>query len=169
MKNLFLYFLFTTILISCDEPKEVNSVNLIKWNNRIVNYTLNDSIGHGTTYISVYSQIYSKTEPTAHDLTATISIRNINQKDSIFINKAEYFDTKGNSIHKYFDKTIFIAPMETIQFVIDEADNAGVTGSYFIFDWQLDEGLNEPLIEGLMISSYGLQGLSFTTRGVRIE
>jgi hypothetical protein len=169
MKNALLYFLFASLLISCDKPKEVSSVNPVKWSNRTVNYALNDSMIHGSTYISVYSQIYSKTEHRTHDLTATISIRNINKRDSIFINHAEYFDTKGNSIRNYFDKTVFIAPMETIEIVIDETDKVGGTGANFIFDWQIDQSLNEPLIEGVMISTYGQQGLSFTTKGVRIE
>ncbi|MCB0473148.1 MAG: DUF3124 domain-containing protein, partial [Flavobacteriaceae bacterium] len=69
----------------------------------------------------------------------------------------------------YFDSTIFLAPMETIEIIIDENDVSGGTGSNFIFEWKIPENCPEPLFEGIMTSTMGQQGLSFTTQAKRIQ
>ena len=162
--------LFLIILIqSCQEIKEVSSIDPINWDKRTIDYELDDSLINGTTYLSVYSEIYSKTEHLTHDLTVTVSIRNTNQMDTIFLDTAEYFNTKGKSIRTYFNRTIFIAPMETVEIVIDEQDQEGGSGANFLFKWRVKPNSNKPLFEGIMISTSGQQGLSFTTQGINVD
>lgn len=96
-------------------------------------------------------------------------MRNTSLKDTVYIDKAEYFDTKGTPIRIYFEQTIFIAPMETVEIVIDEIDREGGTGANFLFDWKIKPASSEPLFEGVMISTSGQQGLSFTTQGQRVK
>ena len=96
-------------------------------------------------------------------------MRNTSLRDTVYIDNAEYFDTKGKSIRTYFDKTIYIAPMETVEIVIDEIDREGGTGGNFLFNWKTNYASNEPLFEGVMISTSGQQGLSFTTQGHRVK
>lgn len=93
----------------------------------------------------------------------------MNVSDTIYIEKAAYFDTKGKLIRNYFNKPIFLAPMETVEIVIDEADREGGTGANFHFDWKIPGEASEPFFEGVMISTSGQQGLSFTTQGRRIK
>lgn len=169
MRFIFPFIFLIILLPSCSEEVEISSIHPVNWGKRTVNYALPDSLIEGTTYLSVYSEIYSQTEQRTHDLTATVSLRNANRTDTVFIDKAEYFDTKGNFIRTYFDKTIYIAPMETVEIIIDESDDKGGTGANFLFDWRIKEGANEPIFEGVMISTYGQQGLSFTTEGKRIK
>ncbi|MFV0540736.1 MAG: DUF3124 domain-containing protein [Aestuariibaculum sp.] len=169
MKNLLKIFLFLLLIQSCEKEKEISSISAINWDSRSVGLSKTDSLLHGTTYLSVYSQIYSLTEHRTHNLTAIVSMRNTNRKDSIYINKAEYFGTNGHHIRTYFEKTIYIAPMETVEIVIDEIDQDGGTGPNFVFEWSISHDVNEPLFEGIMISTSGQQGLSFTTQGVRIK
>lgn len=154
---------------SCQEKKEVSSVDPVNWSKRMVDHPLNELLTHGTTYLSVYSQIYSQSEHRTHDLTVTVSMRNTTLADTVFIEKAEYFDTSGKSIRTYFDQPIFIAPMETVEIVIDEMDKEGGTGANFLFNWRIKPESNEPLFEGVMISTSGQQGLSFTTQGKRVK
>ena len=170
MRKLFPFILFILIL-SCVEKQEqeVSSIDPVNWNNRIVTISEQDSLLNGTSYLSVYSEIYSETEHRTHNLTSTISMRNTNLKDTIYINKAEYFDTKGTPIRTYFDKPIYIGPMETVEIVIDENDKAGGTGANFLFQWSIKPTSHEPYFESVMISTSGQQGLSFTTQGIRVE
>ncbi len=163
--------LLSLFILSCDKKahKDVSSVDPINWSARTVALSVSDSLVEGSSYLSVYSQIYSETEHRTHNLTGTISMRNTNLKDSIFIRKAEYFDTHGNSIRTYFDKPIFIKPMETVEIVIDEKDQSGGTGANFLFHWSIKPTSHEPYFEGVMISTSGQQGLSFTTKGIRAE
>ncbi|MBI1185068.1 DUF3124 domain-containing protein [bacterium] len=166
IKILILLLLFQ----SCKEKKvEVSSINPVNWEKRTIDFDLDNSMSHGTTYLSVYSQIYSQTEHRTHDLAATVSIRNVNRADTIYINKAEYFNTEGNSIRTYFDKPIFIAPMETVEIIIDERDQEGGTGANFLFEWTIKASSNDPFFEAIMISTSGQQGLSFTTKGQKIH
>lgn len=169
MKKLLKIILLALLIQSCQNQQELSSIDTINWNKRLVTYPLKDSIIQGSTYLSVYSEIYDRTENRTHNLTTTVSMRNTNRKDSIFIEKAEYFDTQGKSIRTYFNKTIFIAPLETVEIIIDEKDQEGGSGANFLFDWKIKFKSNEPLFEGIMISTSEQQGLSFTTQGVKVN
>lgn len=160
-----IFFLF---LSSCEQPKELSSINPINWKKRAYTPT-EQGLVPGSSYLSVYSEIYSRTENSTIDLTATVSIRNINQTDTIYLDKAEYFNTKGDLIRSYFNDPVYVAPLETIEIVINQDDQAGGSGANFVFDWKIDSLVHEPFFEAVMISTYGQQGLSFTTRGVRIK
>ena len=141
MSKLFSLIFFVLILSCAEKSKEeVSSIDPVNWNNRMAEITSSDSLVKGTSYLSVYSEVYSETEHRTHNLTSTISMRNTNLKDTIYINKAEYFDTKGSPIRTYFDLPIHIKPNS-----------------------------HEPYFEGVMISTSGQQGLSFTTQGQRVE
>ncbi len=169
MKKLFALLFIIILIQACEDPMEVSSINPVNWERRTVNTALTDSMMVGETYLSVYSSIYSFTEHRTHELTATVSMRNTNRADTIYIDKAEYFNTKGEPIRSYFEKTIFIRPMETVEIVIDEIDKEGGTGANFLFEWRVPINSHEPLFEGVMISTSGQQGLSFTTQGKRVE
>lgn len=165
MKNI-LALLVIISLCACqskqaNEPKPSSNLQSM-----VFNGTVSDSLKTGHTYLSVYSQIYSTTEHKTHDLTATVSIRNINANDTIFINKADYYNTKGDLIRHYISKPIYVKPMQTIEIVIDEKDKEGGTGANFMFEWQVDNQTSQPYFEAVMISTSGQQGLSFTTKGV---
>jgi hypothetical protein len=96
-------------------------------------------------------------------------MRNTSDKDTIYLLRAEYYDTHGKSVRNYFDFPIYLAPMETTEIVIDEVDVSGGTGSNFIFEWKIPDNCPEPLFEGVMTSTIGQQGLSFTTLAKRIK
>ena len=169
MKTLLRILLLALLLQACQEKVQMSSISPVNWEKRSMEPKDRDSLAKGSTYLSVYSQIYSQSDRTTHDLTATVSMHNTNKTDTIYINKAEYFDTDGNSIRTYFDKAIFVAPMATVQIIIDEKDKSGGTGANFIFDWMIKPDSNEPLFEAVMISTSGQQGLSFTTQGKRLK
>lgn len=167
-QNLLLILIFLSI-ISCNEQKKISSTNPENWSKRIIDITQKDSLEFGKSYLSIYSQIYSLSEHTTHNLTAMVSLRNISDLDTIYIIKAEYYDTHGKSVRRYFDRPIFLAPMETTEIIIDEVDTTGGTGSNFIFEWKTPKNCPEPLFEGIMNSMMGQQGLSFTTQAIRIK
>ena len=122
----------------------------------------------GKTYLPVYSQIYHQYEDRTFNLTITVSIRNISLTDTVYILKADYFNTAGDNIRQYVKNPIFLEPMETVEIVIAEEDKEGGTGANFLFDWAMKTDKNPPLFEAVMISTYGQQGLSFATRGVPV-
>lgn len=157
------------MFLSCNKDNEVSSTNPENWSKRSIEITSTDSLVDGKTYLSVYSQIYSLTEHRTQKLTAMISMRNTSERDTIYLLRAEYFDTHGKSVRNYFDKPIFLAPMETTEIIIDHDDILGGTGSNFIFEWKTHEDSPQPLFEAIMTSTSSQQGISFVTNGVRIE
>lgn len=156
------------LVFACESESNISSVNEVNWSKRAAQISPMDTLQKGTTYLSVYSEIYSQTEHRTHGLTATVSMRNVNEADTVFIDHADYFNTHGELIRSYFKRPIYIAPMETVEIVIDEEDLEGGTGANFLFKWQIPSGIHPPLFEGVMISSSGQQGLSFTTQGKQL-
>lgn len=142
---------------------------LVDWNAKNATISAKDSLEFGRTYLSIYSQIYSNSERTTHNLTAIASLRNTSPSDSIYLLKVDYFDTKGILLKSYIDKPVYLTPLETVEIIIDEMDEKGGTGSNFIIDWKIPKTASEPLFEGIMNSTMGQQGLSFTTQGKRIR
>lgn len=169
MKYLFSLIVASILIFSCEEPYKPSSTDVTNWEKRTVNSPIPDSLRQGSTFLSIYSQIYVRNENEQSDLTATVSLHNPNLTERIFIDKAIYYNTQGEAIRVYFDKTIYIKPMETVQIVIDGIDKEGGTGANFIFDWQIKPDSNEPIIEAVMINTYGQQGISFVTTGKKIK
>ena len=143
-----------------DKPRFIEGKN--------INFSLNEYIIKESSYLSIYSEIYSQTEHRTHSLTATVSIRNTNKTDTIILDTADYYSSKGKLIRSYLKEPIYLEPLETIDIVVSQEDREGGTGANFIFDWKTKENSSDPLSEGIMISTYGQQGLSFTTLGVKL-
>ncbi|MCB0454874.1 MAG: DUF3124 domain-containing protein [Aequorivita sp.] len=161
------------MLVGCNDPKEISSFNPNHWEDHYagpeVSGLLKDSLQNGKTYLSIYSHIYSFTLEKSQNLTAMVSLRNVSDTDTIYISKADYYNTKGELIRSYFEKPIQLKPVETVEIVIDETDEHGGSGANFIFKWTTKPTTPEPIFEAVMTSLRGSQGLSFTTQGRRIE
>jgi hypothetical protein len=158
---------------ACEEKQEISSYHPVHWEDRYANLealnSTTDSLQTGKTYLSVYSHIYSFSMDKSQPLTAMVSLRNTSDADTLYISKADYYNTKGALIRHYFKKSIYLSPLETVEIVIDEADEHGGSGANFIFEWTAKTTAPEPLFEAIMTSFRGSQGLSFTTQGRRIE
>lgn len=157
------------IVIGCEEPKEMSSINTENWSKRTVDISKMDSLEYGKSYLSVYSQIYSFSQHRKYNLTSMISLRNVSDLDTIYLLKAAYFDTHGTLIRTYFNDPIYLAPMETTEIIIDEMDITGGTGSNLIIAWKTPIGCPEPLFEAIMNSMQGTRAFAFTTQAKRIK
>lgn len=161
--------LFALLLgLSCTNEKKLSHIDPINWSGRYKALPNNDTLIKGSSYLSIYSSIYDGSEKTLHHLTATASMRNVSVSDTIYILKASYFNSKGDPIRIYFDEPIFLKPLETIEIVIDQDDEHGGTGANFVFDWAVKSDNHEPIFEAVMISTTGQQGISFSTRGIKL-
>mgnify|MGYP001481531190 CR=1 FL=1 len=169
MKNIFKILVIALFMYACS-VKETDKypIKQADWESKQAKIENFDDYFQGKTYLPVYSHIYHIQEHRTFDLTITVSIRNISLTDSIYILKADYFNTVGDNIRQYVKKPIYLSPLETLEIVIGEQDIEGGSGANFIFDWATRNGKNPPLFEAVMISTSGQQGLSFTTRGVQI-
>ncbi len=169
MKKLLPILVIGVFFFCCTEEKKLTTYDPDIWLHRKVRNLPTDSLISGTTYLPVYSQIYSRSQDMMRNLTVTVSMRNTSDTDSIYILKTHFFDTHAIVETTYHDEPIFLIPLETVEIVIKEIDTAGGTGGNFLFDWKIKQGSSEPLFESIMISTMGQQGLSFTSRGKRIK
>ncbi|HEA29061.1 MAG TPA: DUF3124 domain-containing protein [Leeuwenhoekiella sp.] len=166
----FLLIVLMAVTLACRQEQKVSSIDPVKWEDRTVTgQKLTDSLESGKSYLSIYSQIFSLTEHKTHNLTVMVSLRNMSDQDTIYMDAAHYYDTHGKLIHNYFKKSIYLAPLETLEIVIDEMDTAAGTGGNFIFEWKIPQAGPEPLFEAVMSSTTSQQGLSFITEGKRID
>lgn len=167
MKHLLSLFVLL-FCISCSEKPEEVYVEEENWSDRTYNSQKIDSMEGGKTYLSVYSQMYSVTQHRKFNLTGLVSMRNASETDSIFLKRADFYNTAGEKVRTYFNYPIYVKPMETLEIVIEQDDIEGGTGSNFIFEWNMPDNCPEPIFEGLMNSMTGTQGVSFTTSGIKL-
>lgn len=162
--------LIAFIIISCNAENEQVKLEEFKWSERRTEISTPDSLMNiGSTYLSIYSQIYSSNDGKVRNLTVTVSMRNVSETDTLYISRAESFNTIGHSIREYAEGTVYVLPMETIEIIIKEKDSQEGTGGNFMFDWQIKKGAPDPIFESVMISTTGQQGISFVTSGKRIK
>ncbi len=169
MRNILVVAVMALVAFACKNESRKLPVTTVDWEARNAAANLPDSLETGSTYLSVYSQIYSGSQERLVDLTATISMRNPNTKDTLFIHSIDYYNTHGERIRSYIQEPIFILPMETVEIIIEHRDNEGGTGANIIFDWGKTPAAADPIYEAVMISTYGQIGLSFLTHGIRVD
>lgn len=168
MKTIFKIIFLSVILFSCERETDKYPVSQTDWKSRKSEITDFSTFTPGKTYLPVYSHIYHTLESRIFDLTITVSIRNVSMTDSVYILKADYYNTLGINIRQYLKSPIFLNPMETVEIIIKDQDIEGGSGANFMFDWAIKNAKNPPLFEAVMISTYEQQGLSFSTRGVQV-
>ena len=122
-----------------------------------------------TTYVPIYSDIYTQTTNIQINLTATLSLRNTSFKHSLYISEVDYYNSAGELDKNFAEKPIELKPMQSIEYVIEEEDISGGTGANFIIIWAAKSKRVTPLFEAVMISTQNRQGISFTSRGISIS
>ena len=169
MKKILVLFVIAFSFYCCEEATGEDEFERINWSARVADVSGLDSLDMATSYLSIYSQIYSISQHKKYNLTAMASLRNTSITDTIYLYKANYYGTHGELLKTYIKKPVYLLPMETLDIVINEIDVSGGTGSNFIFDWKTPKDCPEPIFEAVMSSTVGSQGLSFTTQAKRIN
>ncbi len=112
-------------------------------------------------YASVYSQIYHGEGMRSYDLAATLSVRNTDPRRPITVAAVSYYDSDGRLVHEYLDAPLELGPLASRSYVVAANDDAGGDGANFLVTWWGAAAVTEPLVETVMISTAGTQGLSF--------
>ncbi|GJM62855.1 DUF3124 domain-containing protein [Persicobacter diffluens] len=120
-------------------------------------------------YIPVYSDIYLISEQRKVLLTATVSIRNTCFNQTMYLNRMDYYDSKGKLLEKHVTKTIEIPPLNSVEFIIEHKEDKGGAGANYIVDYGFVQEDNAPLIEAVMIGISGNHSISFTSRMVPLH
>ncbi len=119
-------------------------------------------------YVPIYSDIYVDAVRQEELLSATLSIRNTSESDSIFVSRIDYYNTEGDLVRKYLDATIGLGPMGTINYVIEKEDDTGGSGANFYLSLSGTESSLKPVIQAVMVGETGNKGFAFVTNGIEI-
>ena len=117
-----------------------------------------------TVYVPVYSHIYHyNSQEHVMNLSATLSIRNTDLKNSIIITSVRYYDSDGQLIRQDIKSPVELKPLASTDFFIAADDTSGGSGANFIVEWVALKTVYEPVIEAVMISTSSSQGISFVS------
>lgn len=167
MKIILLPVFLLSVFISC-QNKEADTNKKINYPSHKYTYANVDTAAlkyKETVYVPVYSDIYHLDGTKRFLLTATVSVRNISLKDSAYVLKAVYNDSYGKQLRSFVAKTVLLKPLESIEYVIEDAEDKGGAGASFILEWGGSKYSNQMLIQSIMIGTTGQQGISFTAKG----
>lgn len=165
------------MLIGChnnqDYPldlKQQDESSTIIENQKIHDSESEDGCSYGEIiYVPIYSSIFHYKDLRTYELSATLSIHNIDMEKPIKVTKVDYYNTDGELIKNFAKDSLELKPFQTVHFVIEEDDTSGGTGANFLVEWVSDSEVCSPLVEAVMISTSGQQGISFTTTGKVIK
>jgi len=118
---------------------------------------------HETVYVPVYSNIYVISGERRQSLTATVSVRNTSQTDTMYILNADYYDSQGIMVKEYSKKPIRLNPLQSIEFIVENKESKGGVGANFIINWGTNSEDLKPILQAVMI---GQHGVTFLTEGV---
>ena len=166
MKHTILFILLLTIA-SCEQTDPNRSTERLVEQQTVADVdarAMDSTMIKQKVYVPIYSDIYQKSRNDRTLLTATMSIRNTSERDSLFLSRVDYFDTRGSMVRSYVDKTVYLQPMETIDFVIEENDTLGGSGANFILEWYGQKDM-QPVFQAVMIGGLGNKVFAFTTQG----
>jgi hypothetical protein len=120
-----------------------------------------------TVYVPIYSSIYLGLDVRMKtvELTATMSVRNVSPQYSLVLNFARYYDSAGKPIRDYLERPGELGPLATVEFIVQRTDTSGGPGANFLVEWIGPAGIDEPLIEAVMVGQSGNAGISFASPG----
>ena len=116
-------------------------------------------------YVPIYSHIYYD-GGRPYLLEATLSVRNADEREPLFLTAVHYYDTEGRLSRKLVDELIRLEPLQTIEFLVERRDHTGGSGANFIVDWRAEgPRVEAPYIEAIMVGRSGTNAISFVSLG----
>jgi len=120
-------------------------------------------------YVPVYSEVPYGDKRFTLNLTATLSVRNLDQKTSITLRRVEYFSSAGSLVRSYLKQAAVLKPMASTEFIVRESDRSGGISASFLVEWETEASALPPFVEAVMVNSTYNQGIAFNSPARVIE
>lgn len=120
-------------------------------------------------YVPVYSEVPYGDKRFTLNLTATLSVRNIDQKTPITLRRVDYFSSTGALARSYLRQTSALKPMSSTEFIVRESDRSGGISASFLVEWESEASALPPFVEVVMVNSTYNQGIAFNSPARVIE
>jgi hypothetical protein len=169
--RLFLTAFFAAVLLlaGCREKKTVEEALLPSARYHYVEVDTAKLARSHLVYVPIYSEIYDLSGHHRQSLTATLSVRNAHVRDTMYVHEINYFDSQGKQLRSYLKKDIMLLPLEAAEFVVEHKEKEGGVGACFVVHWSTDSEYLQSVIQAVMLSTLGQQGISFLSEGVTVE
>ena len=165
MFKCFLSFLFVCGLISCHN-KDNPVIHYPSEQYEYISIDTSKTTFRSTVYVPIYSHIYILNGTRPLNLAATLSVRSTDFSDSIFVFNVDYYNSKGQLVKKYLNKTLLLKPMHSAEFVVEEWNTEGGAGAYFIINSSTTKSKFNMLVQAVMVSQASSLGITFKTEGI---
>jgi hypothetical protein len=119
-------------------------------------------------FVPAYAEIFYGSAEDTLPLTTTLAIHNSDLTRAIVVSSVRYYNTEGKLVREYVETPIELAAMATHAIVIAPQEGSG-WGANFIVEWAAQEAVYEPIIEAVMVSRQGTEGVSFISPGRVID
>jgi hypothetical protein len=116
-------------------------------------------------FVPAYSEIALADAENTIDLTVTLAIHNTDLEQAIIIRSVRYYDTSGQLVEEFVQSPVSLAPLATTGFVVPAGTSPGGWGTNFIVEWGAESPVYEPVIEAVIVSRRGTEGISFISPG----
>lgn len=152
------------LLAACSPPPAAQGLNPLPTLS-VTDIADLDIVSGQTVFVPAYSEIFFGSAENAMALTATLAIHNADPDDPIIVQSVRYYDTDGNLVREFVEQPTRLGPMATVGFVVAAGEVRGGWGTNFLVEWVADRPVYEPVVEAVMISNRGTEGVSFISEG----
>jgi len=118
-----------------------------------------------TVFVPAYSEIFYGGQNQLLELTTTLAIHNTDLEHEIIVRSVRYYDTDGALVREFVESPLVLSPMATTGFVVEAQDTSGGWGANFMVEWGAEAPVYQPVIEAVMVSNRGTEGVSFISEG----
>ena len=156
--------IIATLLLGCNSKPAVQSPLPSPEDETILVQDLDITTGQ-TIYVPAYSEIYYASDGRTLELAVTLTIHNTDFEHPIIITSVRYYNTQGQLIREHLPQPRRLGPMASTDFFVEASQQSGGLGTNFIVEWVAEQPVYEPVVETVMLSTGGTQGISFTSPG----
>jgi len=114
-------------------------------------------------YVPVYSEVPYGDKRFTLNLTATLSVRNPDQKTPITLRRVDYYSSAGELVRSYLKQSSTLKPMASTEFIVRESDRSGGISASFLVEWESDVPVAPTFVEAVMVNSTYNQGIAFNS------
>ena len=162
-----LFGILTAVACNGRAPDHASSGSAAERLQPVTNAPPANGVVRRTVYVPIYSSLYlgRDIKNDMVQLTSTLSVRNISARFPVVIESVGYYDSHGRLVRDHLTEAAELAALASVEFVVKEADTAGGPGANFLVRWSGPSGVDEPLIEAVMLGRSANAGISFTSVG----
>ena len=142
---------------SINEPVEIND--------EVVSLDDVEVVQGQTIFVPAYSEIFFEDTERTWDFAVTLAVHNTDLENSIIVKSVKYYDTNGQLVRDFLAEPIRLDKLVTRGYLVGRSDNRGGIGANFVVEWVADTDVTAPVVEAVLISATGTQGLSLITPG----